>query len=195
MNFVNGCQTYPNGYNCPYLRYGFNGDSCPLAKTGIYITSLKLPDKIATEIFSSQNKIIFKGRKPVNALQIVKNSLSESTLTDFWTMLGRFYDTHELFSANFDFFASVFNPNISREDKETKLLRVIYVNNKFSPNEYYTKKDIAYKLVSKEIEKQIKLAIHTTDFYINSVEKDFIDFMIEVIADKTSDALKNLTNR
>lgn len=193
MNFVNGCKTYPNAFSCPYFNCGFNSSNCPLLKSGLFTFSLSLPENITSEIFSNQNRAIFRGRSHANALKITKDSLSESTLTDFWTLLGRFFDAHELLFANFDFFANVFNPNVSMKDKESKLLRLIYVNNKFYTNKHYTKKDIAYKLVSKEIEKQIKLAIQITDFYKNSNEKDFIDFMIEVIADKTSDALKNLT--
>lgn len=175
---------------CPYRKSGLNKMNCPIWNTGIFKINGDVSEKIIVDIFSNTNLEIYKYYTDDVSKQKIKSSLKHIDAENFWNMLVELYQDCQMFQSYFESFAVICNPNSSVSDKVMSVIKTVYDSSKNGNVSDYTPQKAIIEIGFNEIAKQAKYAIHATQFYKNSNNKVFIDFMIEVVADKTLDALK-----
>lgn len=184
------CKFKDNLTMCPYRKSGLNNMNCPILNTGIFKVSGNISEKMVVNIFSSTNLEIFKHNENIVSRHKIKNLLNSEDVENFWNMLVELYQDCQMLQSYFESFAVICNPDSTISDKIISVIRSAYENSKNGNVSDYTPQKAIIEIGFNEISKQAKYAIHATQFYKNSNNKVFIDFMIEVVSDKTFDALK-----
>lgn len=184
------CRFKDNLSMCPYRKSGLNNMNCPILNTGIFKVNGDISEKIVVNIFSITNLEIFKHNEDIVSRHKIKDLLSYEDSENFWNMLAELYQDCQMLQSYFESFALICNPDSTISDKIISVIRSAYENSKNKNVSNYTPQKAIIEIGFNEIVEQTKYAIHATKFYKNSNNKKFIDFMIDAVAEKTLEFLK-----